>query len=338
MILRFLENRVWRAYYGGERLDAFEGKTECVRGRRPEEWIASTVTAFNADRPGEQEGISVCLDGQPFDRVLLENREKLLGGEEAMSILVKLLDAGERLVIQCHPTVPFAKKYWHKPFGKTECWYILSAEEDAHVYLGFREGITREHWKDLFEKQDIPGMLSCLHRHPVKPGNLYFVDGGVPHAIGGGCLMVELQEPSDLMVIPERVTPSGVVLADEKLHGGIGFEKMWDCFSYDGMSQEEIRRKYFRHVLPRENELCNVVDSSLTDRFAMQLLHVTRSTDTDFGGRYAVGVVIEGSGMVSEGGRQLPVRKSDSFFISADTGPLTWQGNDLTVLLCFSHL
>ncbi len=52
-------------------------------------------------------------------------------------------------------------------------------------------------------------ILSFLHRIPVAPGDFVFVDGGVPHAIGAGCFMVELQEPSDLMVVAERFTPSG---------------------------------------------------------------------------------------------------------------------------------
>ena len=63
-------------------------------------------------------------------------------------------------------------------------------------------------------------MLSCLHKVPVKPGELWFVDGGIPHAIGAGCFMIELKEPSDLMVIPERQTPSGRKLSDVKLHCG----------------------------------------------------------------------------------------------------------------------
>ena len=59
-----------------------------------------------------------------------------------------------------------------------------------------------------------------LHRIPVKAGDFVFVDGGVPHAIGGGCFMVELQEPSDLMVVAERFTPSGRRIPDAKLSGG----------------------------------------------------------------------------------------------------------------------
>ena len=111
------------------------------------------------------------------------------GGE--LSVLVKILDANERLFIQCHPTVEMAKKNFNSQFGKTECWIILEAEENACVYLGFKESISEEKWRSLFEAQYISGMLECMHRISVKRGDIVFVDGGMPHAIGGGCMMIE---------------------------------------------------------------------------------------------------------------------------------------------------
>ena len=148
-IYRFYENRVRRAYFGGKRMDQFVGKTECKDSRYPEEWIASDTEAFNPDAPKEGEGLSLCQNGKLFRDILKENPEGLLGercsklDNGKLSILVKLLDAAERLVIQCHPTIPFAKERFNSPFGKTECWYMLKTEENACVYLGFKEGITR---------------------------------------------------------------------------------------------------------------------------------------------------------------------------------------------------
>ena len=319
-------------------MDAFSGKEERVRGRRPEEWIASTVTAFNADRPNEKEGISITEEGENFAALIENNPEEMLGKALAekynnkMSILVKLLDAGERLVIQCHPSVPFAKKEFGSQFGKTECWYILEADDDANVYLGFKEGITKEKWKALFETQDVEGMLGCLHNHPVKKGDLYFVEGGVPHAIGGGCLMVELQEPSDLMVIPERKTPSGVELADIKLHGGIGFEKMWDCYHYNGMSEKEIKEKYYRHVSEKETGMIPVVDSSLTERFSLSVLRFDGEYTTDFNGKYAACVITDGSFTINDGEKEYSFKKSDKLFIPASSGKLEWTGKGEAVI------
>lgn len=342
MIIKFKENRVHRAYYGGKRIDRFAGKAVCEDGRSPEEWLASTVTAFNPDCPKENEGLSVCEDGRFFRDVLTAEPDKLLGAKnvakhgQTMSLLVKLLDSAERLVIQCHPTVPFAKQYFHSDFGKTECWYILDTDGDAHVYLGFKEGVTREKWVELFENQDTAGMLDCLHRFSVKPGELWFVSGGVPHAIGGGCFMIELQEPSDLMVIPERVSPSGIQMAESKIHGGLGFERMFDCFEYTGASAEETRRKYCRTANAVDNVLAPLVDRSLTDKFSMQVLRVNGEATVNLQGQYAVMVVTDGEGTLTDGDTVTPLKKGDKMFIAASTGDMCFSGS-LQTVFCVSE-
>ena len=342
MIVKFKENRVRRAYFGGKRIDRFLGKENAEDGRYPEEWLASSVEAFNPDLPREGEGISYTEEGKSFRDLLSEKGPELLGERcynadgGKMSLLVKLLDSAERLVIQCHPTAEFARERMGAPFGKTECWYILDAEPQAHVYLGFKEGITREKWEVLFQSQDVEGMLACLHKFPVKTGDLWFVAGGVPHAIGGGSFMIELQEPSDLMVIPERVTPSGVVLAEKKLHAGLGFEKMFDVYSYEGLSEEETRKRYFRHPERKENQMVPIVDASLTDKFSMSRIGVSGMAKTDLSDSYAVAVVTEGNGTVLSDGKQIPLKKGDNFFVSACAGPLYMEGN-MELVLCISH-
>ena len=98
MILKFKENRVHRAYTGGKNIDKFVGKETMQNGSKPEEWIASVVTAFNPDNPIENEGLSICEDGCFFKDVLAEDYKRHLGvGEDStvrteMSILVKVRD------------------------------------------------------------------------------------------------------------------------------------------------------------------------------------------------------------------------------------------------------
>ena len=82
------------------------------------------------------------------------------------------------------------------------------------------------------------------------------------------------------MVIPERVTPSGRPLSEQKLHCGLGFEKMFDCFDYQGFSMEQLRQKYYRNVAFADNELVGIVDSSLTDKFSMWGLRVNGNAET----------------------------------------------------------
>ena len=242
MIERLLPNRVRRTYLGGGRIDGFTGViADCSDGvPRPEDWLASTVTAFNGTEEIEGEGLGRMEDGRLVRDVIGD-----------LPFLVKLLDSDEQLVIQVHPTVPCAKRLFGSPVGKTECWYFLpGTAPDACVYLGFKPGVTREKWRTAFETQR--GLLDMLHRIPVAPGDFVFVDGGVPHAIGGGCFMVELQEPSDLMVVAERITPSGRRIPDAKMHGGVGWGRMFDVYEYEALEYEEVCRRYVRRAFGRK--------------------------------------------------------------------------------------
>lgn len=283
MIYKLQENRAFRSYTGGSRIDKLRGKTNCASGSFPEDWTASTTRAFNPGREDIVEGYGKTVDGDYI--------KDLIG--EDMPILVKLLDSDERLVIQAHPTREFAKKFMDSPVGKAECWYFIDTDKDAHVYAGFKEGITREKWVQLFETQDVVGMLGCLHRFNVKKGDCIFIPGGLPHAIGGGCLMVELQEPSDLMVIPERVTPSGRTLADAKLHCGLGFERMFDVFRYSGYSEEEIKTRLMPKRRQLSENVTEIVGSSVTNIFTM--VEITGECVYEHKSKYAVIIVTDGT-------------------------------------------
>lgn len=319
MIYKLLPTRVFRAYHGGRNLDEWENKTVIQSTRFPEDWLASVTLASNPGRDLPMEGLSKTTDGRYLKDLIEKDKSAMLGDASEMSLLFKLLDTDERLVIQAHPTVPFAKKYFNSNYGKTECWYILS--DGGYVYLGFREGITKEHWKKLFQEQNIAAMLDCLHKFEVKKGQIIFVDGGVPHAIGAGCFLAELQEPTDLMVIPEKVTPAGVVLSDLKIHGGLGEDRMMDCFIYEGASREETFRKYFRTPTAVDDCLTPIIDKSTTDKFGLSKLAV----DGEYCFKmqsYGIAVVTSGSLNVND----VELTKNDRIFIPFTEGRLTIKG------------
>ena len=303
MICKLRPNRVRRTYLGGGRIDAFTGFSPVDDGAlRPEDWMASTTTAFNGTVEIEGEGLGVAEDGRLV--------RDLVG---TLPILVKLLDSDERLVIQAHPTVPFAQARMNSPVGKTECWYFLpGTAPDACVYLGFRPGVTRETWRRAFETQD--GLLACLHRIPVAAGDFVFVDGGVPHAIGAGCFMIELQEPSDLMVVAERVTPSGRRIPDGKIFCGLDVEGMLDVYDYTGRTLDEICARYVRRAAGGASAApaVRILGTDLTDKFEMWRLAAGASLGLD--GVGAVAVVTDGAGAVN-GTR---VQKGDRLVVSGE--------------------
>lgn len=326
MIYKLLSTRVYRAYYGGKNLDIIEGRENPQISRFPEDWIGSVTTAFNPGRDVENEGLSKTCDGTYLKDIIEANKEDMIGKRENMSLLFKLLDSAERLVIQVHPTVEFAKEHFNSEYGKTECWYMLN--DGGNVYLGFKPGITKEYWKELFEKQDVEGMLNALHHFKVKKGDFIFVAGGVPHAIDEGCFMAELQEPTDLMVIPERVTPSGVELSDVKLHGGLGFEKMFDCFAYDGQEREAVYEKYFIKPQKIDDNLKVIADERITDKFKLYEISVSGEYVYNLDS-YCIGLVTEGNGFVNN----ISVKAGERFFVSENEKELYIKGS-MKIFVC----
>lgn len=302
MIYQLEPNRVRRTYLGGGRINAFTRFRPADDGAlRPEDWTASTVSAFNGAEEIEGEGLGRVADGRLVKDII-----------GSMSILVKLLDSDERLVIQAHPTVSFAKARMNSAVGKTECWYFLpGTASDACVYLGFKPGITREKWVEAFASQK--GLLEMLHRIPVKAGDFVFVDGGMPHAIGAGCFMIELQEPSDLMVVAERMTPSGRTLPDGKIFGGLDTEGMFDVYEYVGLKYEDLCSRYVRRVEGDGSSVQRILGSELTDKFEMWKLSDGARLVLD--GGVAVAVVTDGAGAVNTS----PARKGDRLVVSGES-------------------
>ncbi|MBP3359492.1 MAG: hypothetical protein J6N52_01440 [Clostridia bacterium] len=110
MIYKLLPTRVFRSYYGGKNLDIMAKKDNPGISRFPEDWIASVTTALNPGRDVCNEGLSITETGEFLRDLINNNKEKMIGKRENMSLLFKFLDSNERLVIQVHPTVEFAKK------------------------------------------------------------------------------------------------------------------------------------------------------------------------------------------------------------------------------------
>lgn len=317
MISELLANRVRRTYLGGGRIDAFTENAQPDDGYlRPEDWLASTTTAFNGTVEIDGEGLGRLADGRLVKDIV-----------GTIPILVKLLDSDERLVIQAHPTVEYAKAKFNSPFGKTECWYFLpGTAPDACVYLGFKPGITKEKWQKAFKTQS--GLLDCLHRIPVTPGDFVFVDGGIPHAIGAGCFIIELQEPSDLMVVAEKFTPSGREIVDKKIHCGLGLKEMFNVYDYTGYTFDGIMAKYVKHPDDTARAV-RILGPELTDKFEMWRL--SQGADLALRGLTAIVIVTGGNGDING----TTVHKG-SCLVAVNEETLRIHG-DMTTVVCFKR-
>lgn len=109
-------------------------------------------------------------------------------------LLFKFLDAKTDLSIQLHPDDELAKKR-HNSFGKTEMWYIMQADENARIILGFKKDSSAEEYLQHLENKTLP---SVLKEYYVKKGDVFFIETGTIHAIGGGILLAEIQQTSDI--------------------------------------------------------------------------------------------------------------------------------------------
>lgn len=350
--LRLDSPRAWRTYTGGALIDTLHGEKEGKVSNFPEEWIMSVVSARNAGREEvKEEGMSHLLEyGNITLKELIEGAPSFFLGERhaqkygaQLGVLVKLIDSGERLTVQVHPDREQALKLFGSSYGKTESWHILGTRmaegQPACIYIGFKPGITRERWKELFDRQDIPGMLSWLHRIEVHKGDTILIKGGVPHAIGAGCFLAEIQEPTDYTIRVEKVTPAGLAVADEMCHQGLGFDKMFDCFHYEGVTEEEAVRRWFIHPRTAENQdggrVSTVLGYDDTPLFCLEKIEVEFAVDIKGGDIFSGIYVLDGSGVIYANGRERKVKQAEQYFIPAGTGD--WRveagkGETMTIL------
>jgi mannose-6-phosphate isomerase len=151
-----------------------------------------------SDRP---EGVSVIangpLAGKDLRWLMEEHGRELLGvsapaGGGRFPLLIKILDAREKLSLQVHPPAAQAARLGGEP--KTEMWYVAEAAAGAELYAGLKQGVTRPEFEARVRDGSVAG---CFHRIPVQAGNAMFLPSGRVHAIGAGLVIFEVQENSD---------------------------------------------------------------------------------------------------------------------------------------------
>lgn len=231
-------NQIGRFYRGGKRIAAFRG-LPTAHDDAPEDWVASTTAVH-----GEHElGLSHLHDGTRLLDVFARDpsaffepahRERF--GSDP-TVLLKLLDAGERLPVHLHPGDGFAQRHLGARYGKTEAWFILEADDDAWVHLGFVRDLAEFELASLVAAQDPDALLGVMNRVPVAGGDSIFVPAGLPHAIGAGILLLELQQPADLSLLLEW---HGMPEADAFL--GLERATALSAVKRSGVSEAELER------------------------------------------------------------------------------------------------
>ena len=320
----FERNRVRRVYDGGLLFSDFFGD-EKKDGKRPEEWVASTVKALNRDSgPDSTEGLSIVKDTDISLKELVSRMPEEVAGEAGeLGILVKILDSGIRLPFQVHPDPAFSRKYFHSDYGKTEMWLILAVREGASIGFGFREPMTKERLGELVTRaeRDRDVFEHCLNQIPVKPGDVFLIPANVVHAIGYGCLLLEVQEPTDFTIQPERWC-GDYRLSDKEMYLGLKKEEALDCFDYSicGADAVALARKEPR-VIRRESGLLSeeLIGPKDTPCFSV-LRHRISDGKLALPKGPAVYIVTEGEGVLEGENYSRPLKKGDYYLLPAGAG------------------
>jgi mannose-6-phosphate isomerase len=322
-------NQLARFYRGGARIDRFRGGAgDAANG--PEDWVGSTTTALG----GDSQGLSPLPDGRYLRDAIEDDPVGFLGPEHVRrwgsnpALLVKLLDAGERLPVHFHPGRAFARQELGLAFGKTEAWIIVEAEPDAVMHLGLKAAVPRSTLQRWVREQDVRAMLAAMHEIPVHPGTALFVPAGTLHAIGAGILLVELQEPTDMSVLLEW---KRFGVNDGSEHLGLGWERVIDAADLEATRAEDLLVQGGRGG-PGE-AVTNLLPSVADPYFRAQRIS-SQGDPVHLDASFSILVVLEGWLKVwCESGLALDLRRGDTALIPHASGRTTLDGH-ATLIRC----
>lgn len=292
-------------YRGAGRIGAFRGVPP---NDRPEDWVASATPRYGL----APSGLTVLPDGATLLGAVRADPFGWLGDAAAdTGVLVKLLDAGQRLPLHLHPTRADAMRHLGSPYGKTEAWLVLDAEPGADVRLGFSRDIDPDELRGWVEAQDTAAMLQATNRLDVVAGDAILCPAGTPHAIGAGILLLEVQEPTDLSILLE-----------------------WDGFSDGppaatlGLTLDEALACVDRRACSptRLEELRTAGPGSLLPAEAGEFFRVDDVSGSRAEAGFSVLVVTDGQGALLGGWGRTPVAKGDTLVVPAGAGAWLAEG------------
>lgn len=320
---------LYRFYRGGSLTRTFRGLAERPDDWWSEDWVGSCTRAGNEDPDGRPQGMSP-VDVPGLGPVSLGEIIALLPGEMVgarfaerygpiTGVLVKLLSPAGQVPLHAHPTRDWARRHLGSPFGKTEAWIILDTPGDgtepAYAGVGFVPGIDRDRFADAVRRHDNRSIRGALHRTEVHPGEVYVAHAGVPHYLGPRISFIEVQEPSDHIVIPETdgTDDAGATM-------GLGWDLALDMIDYadaDAAATFARARQQPRvlRVCGASREIRLLHDDALPF-FDATALEVADEIDVS-DGRFWIAIVVSGTGSIDGDFGSQPVRRGQTFALPA---------------------
>jgi mannose-6-phosphate isomerase len=297
--------------------------------------VGSTTTLFGQ----AHDGLTTLPGGRLLRDEVEADTEAWLGPRHAAAyegdtgLLVKLLDAAERLPVHIHPDRAFARRHLDCPYGKTEAWVILETRgRGATVHLGFAHDVEADTLRTWVDAQDTGALLGAMHALTVEPGDAVLVPAGVPHAIGEGVFLVELQEPTDFSVLLEW--DGFAVDGRTDGHLALGFDVALGAVDRSGYGQEQLAALRRRSGAGRELRpgVRSVFVSAADPFFRAEEIRPSPFDRLDPG--FSVLVVRDGAGVLeSDDASELSIGRGDTVVIPFAAGNCVLAG-EVDVIRC----
>lgn len=331
-------NQSPRFYRGGERIARFRG-VDSSSPYTPEDLVGSTTELAS----GNGDGLTTLPDGRTLRDAIAADPIGFLGPEHVerygddLALLVKLLDTSERLLVHVHPDRAFAREHLHLSHGKTEAWIITESDVDpaepssGHVYLGFREPVAPEVMRRWVDTQDTAAMLDALNRLRVRPGDTCLVPAGIPHGIGAGVMLVEVQEPTDLSILLEW--EGFAIDGPAEGHLGLGFDLALAAVDRGAWDAQRVAGLVNGHAGTGDRTGVTRLLPPAADPFFRAERVEASAGPVGFEPEVAVLVVLEGIGELHAESGALPLARGTTVFVPHGAGA-TYVSGDVTLLRC----
>ena len=243
----------------------------------------------------------------------------LTGGRAELPILIKLIDAKEKLSVQVHPDDDYARLH-ERDSGKTELWYVLHARKQAEIVYGFRRTMTASQVRDTVSRGTIE---ACLNHIPVHQNDLFFIPAGTVHEIGAGVLLAEIQQSSNLtyrLYDYDRTDRNG---NRRPLH----IDKALDVANLSAVSEPRQPMRLLRYQRGCASELLSRCRYFQVERLLLNTESFRGLTDFQTGpNSFHALLCTDGCGVLFGENFMLNFFKGDCIFVPADSIPLKLHG------------
>ncbi len=315
MITKFyplkFENLTRDYYFGGRRIAEFFNR------KLPEGIIAETwELSDHSGNPGiVQNGF---WSGCSLHSLIERYGADLMGSKKTGDIynrfplLLKFLDVHQYVLLQIHPNDEFCKRHGFEDSGKAEAWHILWAEPNAVIYYGTRHGVNLA---DISTAIDENRVLDLLQPIPVKAGDTIYIPPGRIHAIGAGILLFEIQQNSDVTIIPEFLFLHGVAI--EESRDGIAKQMFLDQIRLEEIPQGEEKIRPLAIPCGENKRIFHMA----CNNFALEEWHINSPWKVNsHPDKFVAFTTVEGQGQIIYDGGKESYQAGRTIFIPAKMG------------------